>query len=148
LIESCLGDLIELAPDPTLADWDLVEALRARGAEPTRAMRLVALAPIAFGRAQLNGRPVTFSPLFEVRGERTHSWKPRRRVSVPEFVAAQSAAERLGPSHPAFVALANRSAEVRVVDELQHGDPEAEVVLTEALAFHRHRRRRDQALAA
>jgi len=70
-LEQALTALLErIAETPDVDDWALVEALVSRGTSQIVAMRLVVFAPIAFGRAHLAGRGVTFNDTFEVRRQK------------------------------------------------------------------------------
>ena len=61
---------------PELDDWELADALVARGASELTAKRVVVFTPIAFGRALLDGSGVRFDPGFEVLAETSRTRKP------------------------------------------------------------------------
>ena len=136
-IRRALTRLLEIVPDPTLSDWDLVEILTSEGFDHKVAMRLVVFAPIAFGRAQLADRTgFTFSPMYEVRSDGASTKRPIPLASAPEFVVAERAAHGLDRTDPGFHALAFRGAEMACVLEMERkrGEPVNRVIFTEVLS--------------
>jgi len=135
-IRRALSRLLEIAQDPNLSDWEWVEVLTSEGFDHKMAMRLVAFAPLAFGRAQLSDRTgFTFSPMYEVRSDRASTERPIPLASAPEFVVAEGTARQLDPSDPGFHALAFRGAEIACVMEMERrrNGPVNELIFTDAL---------------
>ena len=114
-----LAALVSLAGErPELEDWDLAQALAARGFDTRAAERMVVFAPVAFGRYLLRDMGIKFDPTFEVRGDRVRTAAPLPLDQMPEYVAAVRAAPIVASSSPGFRALALRSAEVNAVNNL------------------------------
>jgi hypothetical protein len=129
-IEQAMAILAE----PNLNDNAVLRRLREAGFGEDDSRRIVALVPLAFGRALFSGERPTFCDYYEVDGA-----TGRRQVAFsdePIFVAAARLAEQwlTSGAQDRVRAIGVRSAEVNAVVQLtRDGSPVADIVLTAPL---------------